>query len=330
MFHRLFHPIMRTNHIFIQKMSAPFALQAVAEAPSAKPIDAPSHPALTIVCLLAFLLLGAILAKPSLADQIMAHLSLTQPIVITLDSTVTEMNKSDMAASIAESNAPTGDSDQTKNGLPDHQEKGLRESKMQQQLVTYWISKRYHVAGEAADMFVKTSYSTAKDLKLDPLLILAVIAIESRFNPFSESAMGAQGLMQIMPKIHQEKFEPLGGIRAALNPAVNIRVGALILKEYVSRGGSLEAGLKSYVGAAEEDTDSGYGEKVLEEYRRLKEVATGKRVPLFTTTASSGGQKLPALIEQKLLDTPKKAEPSSTAQPPEAQILKNDQVVATL
>jgi hypothetical protein len=155
----------------------------------------------------------------------------------------------------------------------------------QQQLVTSWLSKRYRVADEAIDMLVSATYLTAKETKLDPLLILSVIAIESRFNPFSESPVGAQGLMQVMSKIHHEKFSDLGGIKAALNPIANIKVGAMILKEYVSNAGSIEAGLKRYVGAAENETDGGYGGLVMAEYKRLKDVAAGKSVSIYSTTA---------------------------------------------
>ncbi|GAA4031471.1 transglycosylase SLT domain-containing protein [Actimicrobium antarcticum] len=155
----------------------------------------------------------------------------------------------------------------------------------QQQWVTNWLSKRYRVASDATDMLVSAAYTTAKDIKIDPLLILAVVAIESGFNPFAESAVGAQGLMQVMSKIHHEKFQNLGGVKAALNPVANIRVGSMILKDYVSRGGSLEAGLKMYVGAAAFDNDAGYGSKVLAEYNRLKAVATGKNVPTVTNPA---------------------------------------------
>lgn len=152
----------------------------------------------------------------------------------------------------------------------------------QQQRVTNWLSKRYRVAGDAANMLVSTAYLTAHDLKLDPLLILAVMAIESGLNPFAESSMGAKGLMQVMAKVHHDKFEDLGGPQAALNPVANIRVGAQILKDYVKRTGSVEGGLKTYVGAADLATDSGYGNKVLAEYNRLKQVANGKNVPIFT------------------------------------------------
>jgi soluble lytic murein transglycosylase-like protein len=164
-------------------------------------------------------------------------------------------------------------------------QKALVGNKKQQQFVTSWLSKRYRVAGDAANMLVSTAYLTAHDIKLDPLLILAVMAIESGLNPFAESPVGAQGLMQVMSKVHHAKFQQLGGVQAALNPVANIRVGALILKDYVNRGGSVEAGLKTYVGAAAFDSDAGYGSKVLAEYQRLKQVAGGKSVPTVTPAA---------------------------------------------
>ena len=162
------------------------------------------------------------------------------------------------------------------------EEKALMGTQKQQQWVTSWLSKRYRVAGDATNMLVSTAYLTAREIKLDPLLILAVMAIESGLNPFAESPMGAQGLMQVMSKVHHERFQEMGGLQAALNPVANIRVGSLILKDYVTRGGSVEAGLKSYVGAAAFAHDDGYGAKVLAEYQRLKQVSSGKKVPTIT------------------------------------------------
>lgn len=171
---------------------------------------------------------------------------------------------------------------------------------IQQKRVTEWLSKRYRVAGDATNMLVSAAYLTAKEINLDPLLILAVMAIESRFNPFAESPVGAQGLMQVMSKVHHDKFADMGGAQAALNPVANIRVGSLILKEYVTRGGSVEAGLKRYVGAAEMESDDGYGAKVLGEYDRLKAVAAGKRVSVYAAMASRAAPKAaPAPAEAK-------------------------------
>jgi soluble lytic murein transglycosylase-like protein len=176
-------------------------------------------------------------------------------------------------------------------------------TQLQQKRITAWLSKRYRVAGIATDVMVSAAYDTAQEIHLDPLLILAVMAIESGFNPFAESPMGAQGLMQVMSKVHREKFVDLGGIKAALNPVANIRVGSLILKDYVMRGGSVEAGLKLYVGAAAFETDSGYGAKVLAEYERLQEVAGIKKATVQSTVqeekkASSLADKVQSEVTQ--------------------------------
>ena len=177
------------------------------------------------------------------------------------------------------------------------EEKALVGTKKQQEAVTNWLAKRYRVAGDATNMLVSTAYLTAREIKIDPLLILAVMAIESGLNPFAESPMGAQGLMQVMSKVHTDKFEELGGVQAALNPVANIRVGALILKDYVSRGGSVEAGLKYYVGAAAFETDDGYGYKVMAEYNRLKQVSSGKKVPHITPPTLAAA---PAPVKPKI------------------------------
>ncbi|MYM26141.1 transglycosylase SLT domain-containing protein [Duganella sp. FT135W] len=181
------------------------------------------------------------------------------------------------------------------------EEKALLGTEKQQKWVTTWLSKRYRVAGDAANMLVSTAYLTAREIKLDPLLILAVMSIESGLNPFAESPMGAQGLMQVMSKVHHEKFQDMGGTQAALNPVANIRVGSLILKDYVTRGGSVEAGLKSYVGAAAFESDDGYGTRVLAEYNRLKQVSAGKKVPTITPvmTAAAPAKAVPVAATEK-------------------------------
>ena len=153
---------------------------------------------------------------------------------------------------------------------------------VEQQRVTQWLSRRYRIAGTASTMLVGAAYESAKEVKLDPLLVLAVMAIESRFNPFAESAVGAQGLMQVMSRIHHDKFDDHGGPNAALNPVANIQVGASILRQMIRHAGSVEGGLKLYVGAGNMETDGGYASKVMAEYAKLQAVAAGKRVPAFT------------------------------------------------
>jgi len=136
-------------------------------------------------------------------------------------------------------------------------------------LVNY-VSRRYRVASSATEQLVDAAYEAGQEVGLDPLLILAVVAIESRFNPIAESGMGAKGLMQVIPKHHQDKIGENGGESAVLDPTTNIMLGARILKEYIRRTGSLEAGLQFYNGALA-DISSQYAQKVIAEKERLEE-----------------------------------------------------------
>lgn len=196
----------------------------------------------------------------------------------------------------------------------------------QQQWVTSWLSKRYRVASDAANMLVSTAYMTAHEVKLDPLLILAVMAIESGLNPFAESPVGAKGLMQVMAKVHHDKFEKVGGQEAALNPVANIKVGALILKDYVKRTGSVEGGLKTYVGAADLESDSGYGAKVLAEYKRLKQVAKGHKVP----TTNPRPLPQPIVVKQAPAAAPADAPEATPAVAPAKAESHGSEALATL
>ncbi|WP_206951452.1 transglycosylase SLT domain-containing protein [Trinickia acidisoli] len=152
-------------------------------------------------------------------------------------------------------------------------------SAREQSLVTSYLARRYHVAQEPVGDLVKAAFDTGRQVGLDPLLLLAVMAIESGFNPYAESGVGAQGLMQVMAKVHSDKFQYFGGPGAALQPLANITVGAVVLKDCIARGGSLADGLRLYVGSTSQD-DGGYGAKVLAERGRLRDVARGRSVPI--------------------------------------------------
>ena len=150
----------------------------------------------------------------------------------------------------------------------------------QQAALTYWLSKKYRVAPEPVAALVAEAFSISGRTKLEPTLILAVMAVESGFNPFAQSHVGAQGLMQVMTRVHSDKYESFGGKLAAFDPVTNLRVGVRVLQECIARAGSLEAGLRFYVGAANLDDDGGYAAKVLAEHGRLKQVSAGRAVPL--------------------------------------------------
>lgn len=274
-----------------------------------------AHHTVLVLGIIAIGALAIIFVKPDTADQLLAlsPFAKSQAEVVD-DSEPALANLMDMPAQSITQTAALSNAQAAINA----ESTGMTGDSLQQQWVTAWLSKRYRVASDATNMLVSAAYLTAHEFKLDPLLILSVMAIESGFNPFAESPVGAQGLMQVMSKVHRDKFEELGGVKAALNPVANIRVGSLILKDYVKRGGSVEAGLKLYVGAGAFETDSGYGARVLAEYRRLKEVSMGKKVPIYTTSASSTPIKArpqESKTEQATDEVPDANDPNDQKQP---------------
>lgn len=151
----------------------------------------------------------------------------------------------------------------------------------EQARVAQWIARRYRVAPEPVSRLVQEAWEAGRATRLEPTLILAVVAVESRFNPFAQSPVGAQGLMQVMTRVHDEKYEPFGGNHAAFDPVTNLRVGVQVLKDCIRRFGGVEGGLRCYVGAALLDSDGGYAAKVRFEQQHLARVARGERVPVY-------------------------------------------------
>lgn len=182
----------------------------------------------------------------------------------------------------------------------------------QQSAVADWIARRYKVAPEPIAPLVREAWAVGQRTALDPTLILAIMAIESSFNPFAQSPVGAQGLMQVMTRVHNAKYEPFGGKHAAFDPLSNLQVGVQVLKECISRAGSLEAGLRYYVGAANQPDDGGYSVRVLWEQSLLKRVAQGKDVPVNTPRAPAA----PAVASPKPAQGAEPAAPGTAAQEP--------------
>ncbi len=121
------------------------------------------------------------------------------------------------------------------------------------------------------------------------------MAIESSFNPFAQSPVGAQGLMQVMTRVHDDKYEAFGGTHAAFDPISNLRVGVQVLKECIARAGSLQDGLRYYVGAALLDSDGGYASRVMSEQSYLRRVADGQGVPVTASSTPPASAPVPAI-----------------------------------
>ena len=166
----------------------------------------------------------------------------------------------------------------------------------QQAAVATWLSRRYKVAPEPVSRLVQEAWAVGHRVGLDPTLILAIMAVESSFNPFAQSPVGAQGLMQVMTRVHDDKYEAYGGVRAAFDPVANLRVGVQVLKECIARAGSLEAGLRYYVGAALNGEDGGYVGRVLTEQGHLRQVADGRSVPVGASNNVPSSRDTPATV----------------------------------
>ena len=147
----------------------------------------------------------------------------------------------------------------------------------ERQAVASHLAAKYRISMAESLRYVSHAIEVANEVNLDPVLLLAVMATESSFNPNAQSRAGAQGLMQVLTRVHTEKFEPYGGVVAAFVPEANIRVGALILRACIAKAGSLEAGLRSYLGAPNASGGpNSYTYKVIAEREELNEVARNR------------------------------------------------------
>ncbi|SNX29145.1 Transglycosylase SLT domain-containing protein [Polynucleobacter meluiroseus] len=170
---------------------------------------------------------------------------------------------------------------------PQALDNNLMGSLRNQRAIADFFEKKYGLDRAKIEEYVSNTVFIAKEVNIDPVLLLAVISVESNFNPASKSSAGAEGLMQVMTAVHKDKYALYGGAADAVKPEVNIRVGAYILKYLIATSGSLRNGLKSYVGAANADSDGGYTEKVLAERNRLIELCQVRSPNKLTLNGSA-------------------------------------------
>jgi soluble lytic murein transglycosylase-like protein len=152
---------------------------------------------------------------------------------------------------------------------PQALDSNLMGSIQNQRAVADFFEKKYKLDRAKIEEYVSNTVLIAKEVNIDPVLLLAVISVESNFNPNTKSHAGAEGLMQVMTNVHKDKYAHFGGTSDATKPEVNIRVGAYILKYLIATAGSLRNGLKFYVGAANAEDDGGYADKVMAERNRI-------------------------------------------------------------
>jgi hypothetical protein len=163
-------------------------------------------------------------------------------------------------------------------------DKNLMGSLESQRVIANYFENKYSLDRAKIEEYVSNAVLIAREVHIDPVLLLSVISIESNFNPLAKSKAGAEGLMQVMTRVHEDKYSHYGGPADAVKPEVNMRIGAYILKNLIAKTGSLQEGLKYYVGAANMASDGGYADKVLAERDRLIQLCKSASSQQFTMT----------------------------------------------
>lgn len=116
----------------------------------------------------------------------------------------------------------------------------------EQLLVTRWLGRKYRVSAEPLAALVAEAWTLGERSQLPPSLILAIIAVQSRFNPFASINPGQVGLMQIELQAHAETLGQFGGPLSAFDPLTNLRVGVRHLQALIQQTDALEDALAIY------------------------------------------------------------------------------------
>lgn len=128
---------------------------------------------------------------------------------------------------------------------------------------------RYRLNRRLPQEAIKALVVATDEANIDPKLVLAIIEVESGFNPHAEST-SSKGLMQINAGVWKLQEHVL------FDSVLNIKHGVKIFKEYLKTQGSIKNGLTAYnhgPGAvAEGNFDYRYYNKVMKIYNRLKVV----------------------------------------------------------
>lgn len=146
----------------------------------------------------------------------------------------------------------------------------------------------------------RTILAEAEAVRLDPRLVLAVIEVESGYDPSVVSSAGAIGLMQLLPGTLQREAAGLGmDARDPHDPVANVRAGVRYLRRcldsYPDRDVALMAynagpnRLYAWIQAGNVPPEVvGYATRVLEEYRRLQLAIPGEPGPRFAASRLPG------------------------------------------
>ena len=129
--------------------------------------------------------------------------------------------------------------------------------------LTSRLADKYKIMENAAEHIVNSAFEAGRRNGVDPMLVLAVAATESRFNPISQSGSGAMGMMQVIPKYHYDAIAASGGMDSLMDIRKATYAGSAVLKKYMNKAkGNAELALTLYNGSISDESRS-YAKKVL-------------------------------------------------------------------
>ena len=148
------------------------------------------------------------------------------------------------------------------------------------------LARARSLSAEEVANLAEAIRAEAARFELAPDLVLAVIEVESQFDAFAVSPMGAMGLMQILPSTGEalaERYDhSWDGARTLFDPVANVRLGIAYLAELRSRFGPWPTALAAYnwgpgaIGrriTAGDPIPAGYAQRVLSTRKRRAEAA---------------------------------------------------------
>jgi len=128
------------------------------------------------------------------------------------------------------------------------------------------------ITPDIKEKIVNAVIISEKRFNIPPLLIICLIKEESNFNPEAHNRFGATGLMQVIPRYHQD-FIVLNGWKQEdlFNVSNNVTLGTSILKKYLKqKDGDIVKALEKYVGASESNHCKRYIRNILSNYINLQ------------------------------------------------------------
>ena len=129
----------------------------------------------------------------------------------------------------------------------------------QKQMKKFITSRFYNVPEEVAEVIAAKTSEASKEYGVDFDLIVGLMYVESGFNPFAESKVGARGLLQVMHCVWGETYN-IKNASDLHDIDLNIRTGVHILKHYIEKNkGNITHALQNYNGAKKDGREFSNG-----------------------------------------------------------------------